>query len=148
MPLRGVRPEVRALLAEPTLHLLQAEIGRCMHGEEHTARGPARRRGVPRESLAFANHTVFEVPNLEDAIPSSIAILAELDDLGAEKMAVDECRSRGEEHLGEVSGRDRDARRLLRTLSSLGVSVHCKYRHPLLAYCPSGLSSCPRTGLC
>ena len=110
VPLRDVRPEVRTLLAEPTLHLFQTKVGRGMHGEEHTARGPARRRRLLRESLAFTNHTVFEVTDLKDTVPGSITVLAELNDLGAKEVTVDESCARGKEHLGEVNGRHRDAR--------------------------------------
>lgn len=68
--LRSDLDDLPTLHLEPSFHLLQSEVRRGMDGLEHDPwSGLVLRSRSTTETCAFANHTIFEVPNLHNALP-------------------------------------------------------------------------------
>ena len=85
---------------EPTLHLLQSEVWRGVDCLEHDARsGLVLGYGGASKTRAFANHTVFEMPYLDDALPIGGPILCQLCSLDLEQVTVYGCSAGRKEDL-------------------------------------------------
>lgn len=83
--LRALAP--RLLVANPALHFFETEVGWSMDYAE-SRRGSAGAVRHARQTLALANHTVFQVPYVDDAIPVSASAPFQLQNFVLEKLAV------------------------------------------------------------
>lgn len=97
--------ELRTLVAEPPLHLLQSEVRRSMYCEHHHAARVLVVAGrVLGEARTFANHPILEVPDLNDAIPGGPFVLCQLKGLGLEQIAVHQRCAGRQEHPQFIGG--------------------------------------------